>query len=363
MLFLFLLLAPPSLPACVLWIDHPPVSNDYLPPVCPIDLMLTWDWYNLRLIDADGLTLCEWPAVNGGLMALPCTPSPAKNYHIEIWLNTNVATSCNIRAPAVTAEVIALQCPDWLDEYQAGTLEIRGPYEISTPAPVTPACTLPQADNSATLTTADDYHFLAGRLSWWGIGISPLDWQNRFDEEIRGASDAAGVPAKLLKAMLANESQFWPLWTGDAGEVGWMQVTWDGTDTALRHDPELFARYCQRALWSGCGTGYDLLTDNQQSAVRSELVADLMVYGTPVQAAALAAADLWTYAHILRAYACQAVALYPDRDVWQSAAVLYNAGTGCIRGGVICSQGRTYLEEVNNEYYNSLHRPDPAPIY
>ena len=343
MLF-FLLLAPPSIPACILWIDRPPIVDDYRPPQCPLELMLSWDWYDLRLIDGAGEILCEWPA-NVSLTNIPCSPSPVKNYHIEIWLNTNQYV-CDIRAPALSAEVVALQCPEWVDEYNTGELEIRGPFEIWTPAIAAPACTLPSVDNTKSLATAIDYQFLEGRLKWWGIDISPLDWQNRFDEQIRGAADVAGVPAVLLKGMLANESQFWPLWTGDAGEVGWLQLTWDGADTALRHSPELFARYCQRALWSGCSTGYDVLTDGQQYAVRSALVADLTMTGTPLQASAEAANDLWIYAHILRAYACQAQELYPDLDAWQSAAVLYNAGTGCIQDGVVCSQGRTYLNEV-----------------
>jgi len=347
MLYFFLLLAPPPAPACILSIDRPPIVRDYYAPVCPLDLMLSWDWYNLRLVDANGDTLCEWPAAVS-LTAIPCAPNPANNYRIEVWLKVPVATGCNLwleRADFAAADM-ASQCPDWLDEYQAGMLEIRGPYEIHPPAPVAPACTLPQVDNSAPLATANDYQFLAGRLAWWGITISPLDWQNRFDEHLRGAADAAGVPAALLKAMLASESQFWPLWTGDAGEVGWLQLTWDGADTALRHDPELFSHYCQLAIWPQYCTGYDLLTYNQQYALRSELVADLAVTGTPVEAADQAADDLWTYAHILRAYACQARNLYPERDAWQTAAVLYNAGTNCINGDIICLQGEEYLKGV-----------------
>jgi hypothetical protein len=348
MFYFFLLLAPPTLPACVLWIDHPPVSNDYTPPVCPLKIMLGWDWYELHLIGVDGQILCEWPVNNGDLMTIPCEPVPANNYHIEVWLKRNVATGCNLRTeqPVYAVEDIAAQCPDWLDEFQTGTLEIRGPFEIRPQVPAVPACTLPQVDNSAPIATNIDYQFLAGRLAWWGINLSVYEWQNRFDEQIRGASDAAGVPAALLKAMLADESQFWPLWTGDLGEMGWMQLTWDGADTALRHDPELFAHYCPRAIWGDYCTGYDLLTIDQRYRIRLVLVADLRVTGAPLDAALMAADDLWTYAHILRAYACQAAALYPQRDVWQSAAVLYNAGTACIQGDVICPQGQKYLEEV-----------------
>jgi hypothetical protein len=346
MLYFFLLLAPPVAPACVLWIDHPPVPNDYLPPICPLDLMLPWGAYDLRAIGASGQTMCQWPAADH-LTEVPCLLDPPGNYHIEVWLN-QPTWACNVwlEKPTLTTEDIANQCPDWSDEWMAGTLVVRGPFEIHSPEIGAPACTLPQVDNTLPLATANEYQFLAGRLSWWGIAISPYEWQNRFDEQIRGAADTAGVPARLLKGMLANESQFWPLWTGTAGEVGWMQVTWDGADNALRHDPELFARYCMRAIWGDYCTRYDLLTFDQRYALQSALVADLMVSGTPLQVADNAADDLWIYAHILRAYACQASALYPERDVWQSAAVLYNAGTTCIQGDVICPQGQEYLKEV-----------------
>jgi hypothetical protein len=347
MLYFFLLLTPPPAPACVLWIDHPPVANDYLPPICPVELMLPWSYYNLRLIDGNGELICEVSAADH-LNSIPCHPNPENNYHVEVWLKGKISTHCNVwlDRPDIYQNDIASQCPEWLHAYQMGWLEIRGPFEIHPPVPVETACTLPQVDNSAPISTNIDYQFLTGRLSWWGIDISPLDWQNRFDEKIRGAADAAGVPAWLLKSMLAAESQFWPLWSGDKGEQGWMQLTWDGADTALRHDPELFKHYCNLGIWLPYCTGYDQLTDDQRNLVKSALVADLAVSGTPLQAADQAASDLWIYAHILRAYACQAEELYPDRDVWQSAAVIYNAGSACISGGVICPQGQKYLEEV-----------------
>ena len=345
MLYFFLLLSLPASPACVLWIDHAPIPRDYLAPVCPA--LLGWEWYDLRLLDDHGDLLCTWPAKNG-LTAPPCQPVPSNNYHIEVWLNQPVQV-CNlwVQEPAYSERDLLAQCPNWLDEYREGTLSIQGPYAINPPAAAAAACTLPQVSNSTTIATQSDYKFLEGRLNWWGVGVSAWDWQNRFDESIRGAADAAGVPAALLKGMIAQESQFWPLWNGDAGEVGWMQVTWIGTETALRHDPELFARYCQHALWGSTCAGYDLLSSAQQTAVQTELIKSLQVEGTPLQAAAMASEDLWTYAHILRAFACQAAAIYPTRDVWESAAVLYNAGTKCIVGDVVCKQGSDYLSQVN----------------
>lgn len=347
MLYFFLLLTPPPAPACVLWIDRVPTANDFLPPICPLDLMLGWDYYNLRLLDGNGETICEVPA-DDHLNSIPCNPSPENNYHVEVWLKGKISTHCNLwlDRPDYGGYDISAQCPEWYDEYLGGLLEIRGPFEIHPPVPAAPACTLPQVENSAPLATSVDYKFLQGRLAWWGINLSAYEWQNRFDQQILGAADSAGVPARLLKGMLAHESQFWPLWTGDKGEQGWMQLTWDGADTALRHDPELFEHYCTLAIWQPYCTGYDLLTEQQRTDVKSALLADLAVSGTPLQVADQAASDLWIYAHVLRAYACQAADLYPDRDVWESAAILYNAGTACISGGVICPQGQKYLEEV-----------------
>ena len=342
MLYFFLLLAAPPAPACVLWINHPPVSNDFLPPVCPV---MDWDLYNLRAISPNGGTICQWPA-SDSLEKIPCAALlPLNDYHIEVWLNQPMWV-CNIWSdkPEITITDMANQCPDW--QYRWNELTVQGPFEIHAPEPAVNACTLPQVGNSAPLSTNISYEFLSGRLQWWGLDITAADWQNRFDEKIRGAAVAASVPAPLLKAMLANESQFWPMWTGDKGEQGWMQLTWDGADTALRHDPELFQKYCPQAIWLPYCTGYDLLTDEQRTMVKNVLLGDLVVTGTPLQVADQAADDLWIYAHVLRAYACQAAELYPDRDVWQSAAVIYNAGTACIKGGVVCPQGQKYLDEV-----------------
>jgi len=197
------------------------------------------------------------------------------------------------------------------------------------------------------MATTEKYDFLAGRLAWWGVRIDPLDWQNRFDEQIRGGATAAGVPADLLKAMIAAESQFWPLWTGTDGEVGWLQLTPDGADTALRHNEQLFVFYCPQAIHPlRCMKGYDLLAGWEKSQVRAVLLADLRVEGVPTDAAAMAAADLWTSAQVLRGFACYAQAI-TDAEIWSTAAVLYNAGAGCLRPDGFCPQGLEYMERVN----------------
>ena len=343
-MFFFLLLAPPVAPACVLWLDHAPLVQDYRPPSCPLDLMLPWDWYDIRLIGWDGALVCEWPA-STSLTFMPCLPVPSDYYRLEVWLNTNVY-ACSLIGSQINQDTVSSQCPAWLDEYQAGSLEIRGPYPINPQPGPNNACVLPQVNNSGPLATYKQYIFLENRLEWWGIDTTQEIWQNRYDDKLRGAADSAGIPASLLKGMLSVESQFWPLWTGTTGEVGWLQVTWGGADTALRYDPELYAAYCPRALWSGCENGYEGLDPHSQDLIKGVLMSDLVVTGTPYQASDQAADDLWIYAHVLRAYACMATVLYPDLDTWRSAAIIYNAGSACITGQITCNQGIEYLDHI-----------------
>jgi hypothetical protein len=305
---------------------------------------MDWDFYNLRAISWDGDTLCEWPA-SLSLTDIPCALSPSNNYHIEVWANIKEFI-CGITTDTqtLTRDIVMAQCPGWEDK--RNQIEVRGPYKIQPTSTPAPPCQLPVVNNSQPIATNINYEFLSGRLTWWGVDASAGEWQNNFDNQIRDAANQAGIPAGLLKSMIAVESQFWPLWTGDKKEVGWLQVTPDGADTALRNDPELFQHYCKLSIWDYLCTGYDVLTDNQRYLIRAQLLADLIVTGPPEQAVKLAAGDLWTYAHVIRGYACMGQSLYPERDVWQSAAIIYNAGVMCISGDEICPAGSKYLTEV-----------------
>jgi hypothetical protein len=353
LLYIWALLSTPTdRMICSMWISNPPTRADMAAAGCiwSAELAPVYVW---RAIDwRTGQVFCERPAAE--LPILTCDLWPLDSYLLRVYEPDYQDQLCWVTlrhaGPPEPGEM------DQCDKNSVATLQngqatwklmTSGPQ--GTPEPPAAACTLPQVDNSSPLATYNDYQFLEGRLKWWGVNISSADWQNRFDEQIGGGADAAGVPAALLKAMIAQESQFWPLWTGSDGEVGWMQLTWDGADNVLRQDLDLFKRYCPRAIWGNYCTSYDLLTMDQRRLVQAELVNSLQVAGTPIEAAAMAASDLWIDAHILRAYACQAQALYPDRDVWQTAAVIYNAGPGCIRANVVCKAGQDYLNEISSK--------------
>jgi hypothetical protein len=310
-------------PVCSLWVVSP-TAADLAAAGCPAQQYLA-DYERTML--SDGRTIYEDQMDNEVLCIVTV-------YHKSEPSATELLDQCSDRMDLITAHEVR----GW---------ELYGSFQLETPAP---DCTLPAVDNSGSISTDEEYQFLSGRLSWWGINSTTTDWQNRYDETIRGAADVAGIPAALLKSMIAQESQFWPLWTGDLEEVGLMQVTWDGADTALRHDPELFDRYCPQAIDPmRCGGGYDQLLGWEKSRVQTQLINDLRVEGTPLDASVMAANDLWIYAHILRAYACYTQDLYPTApDLWTATAVVYNTGQACLSadGTVICQQGKTYLEKL-----------------
>jgi hypothetical protein len=343
-----LLTAPTDRMVCSMWLSHPPTSENMTAAGCDWSPEIATD-YIWRAIDwRTGQVICERPAAE--LPRITCDLWPIDHYLLRVYEPNYREQLCMLTIDhqgLPTVGDIATKCPSEAQKSMDANWEWVSTGHLDPPQPVIPACVLPQVENTVSISTANDYQFLRGRLVWWGIHIGPYEWQNRWDEQIRGAADEAGVPAMLLKRLIGAESQFWPLWTGDNGEAGWMQVTWDGADTALRYDQMLYDKYCSRAIFPGrCAIGYDLLDDWEQSRVQTQLIDALQVYGTPLEAANMAAADLPIYAHILRAFACYSKNLYPNtNDLWTTTAIVYNTGQACIQpNGTVCRQGKKYLE-------------------
>ena len=94
-------------------------------------------------------------------------------------------------------------------------------------------------------------------------GAEVIAWQNLFDEAIYQTSGDTHVPARLLKGMFAQESQFWP--GSKLGfEYGLGHLTRSGVDTTLSWSPELYAEVCQQTLGMDCyrsGSYFDYLME------------------------------------------------------------------------------------------------------
>lgn len=70
------------------------------------------------------------------------------------------------------------------------------------------------------------------------------DYQNAYNVAISAAGARYGVPNRLIKAIVAVESQFYPDALGVSGERGLYQITRDGADTLLRWNGSAFLEIC-----------------------------------------------------------------------------------------------------------------------
>lgn len=147
------------------------------------------------------------------------------------------------------------------------------------------------------LNTMRSYQYLAGKLLAAGVvnasdcpggglmtnggsntcGLNAttqavIDWQNHYDAAIWEAGRSLGVPPRLLKTVIGQESQFWP---GNArhiySEYGLAQLSQSGADVALRWDNDLFFSICSELVYD-CSKIYGRLSAWMQATMRGGLV-------------------------------------------------------------------------------------------
>jgi hypothetical protein len=362
-------LFPHDLPVCSLWLSDNPTQAQMI-EACGI-----WPDPNIqfmvwRAVDPDtGLIACERPASE--LPNITC-PLILNQYRIEIvWPDFTPTVSCSVKVDhegQPTYSELMDQCPAETERWREGTLQLKYVGSIDKPSPPITTCQMPQLTfgpglldmptSSDDLATTDRLELLAAALLWTGhitpncggysgLGsLQPLtvtncgmnsafpkvvEWQNREDKSIYQAGYYSSVPPRLLKSMIRTESQFWPGWTNKAGETGLLQITDDGADIALRYSPALFNQYCHNSM---CIT-YDLLTDYQKASLRKSLLDSDR--------------SMQTNAQIVSAYYCYANELLSKdnpTDRWAVTMAVWNAGPSCVKSGEICSEGKSYVNEV-----------------
>lgn len=102
--------------------------------------------------------------------------------------------------------------------------------------------------------------------------ITATQWQNQFDPVIWLSARSTGIPARLIKTLIKEETQFWPATgTNTLYEFGLGQLNYLGLDTALRWDPELFSQVCNSAIYN-CAGGYAALPPDIQSQLKGALM-------------------------------------------------------------------------------------------
>ena len=222
------------------------------------------------------------------------------------------------------------------------------------------------------LATDQPFELLAGRLLRWGLveasecpweglmqdgtasvcGVEQAReavgvWQNRFDIRILQVAEETGIPAKLIKALFAQESQFWPLGFPGLKEYGLGGLHPEGGDVLLLWNVSFYQQFCPLVLSEEtCASRYHELEEENQELLRGALAIQADVTcpecsnGLDLNKAERSV-DL--FAELLLANCAQTSELvrqvsrkapgsvfsYPD--LWRLTLANYNAGPGCLQ--------------------------------
>lgn len=365
-LFIWILFSQPfDRPVCSMWISQGPTQAVMTSAGC------AWTkaqaaGYVWRGVDYQtGQIMCERPASE--LPNITCDLWPLDHYLIKVvepGYRQNYCLATLQHAGEPTGQDMAEQCPqDALPALFGG--QAAWQFITSGPAPepdpILPVCPLPELapehlpPDASGLATHYNYALLSYHLRWY-YGMDIPNWQNMLDQSIYQAGKALSVPPRIIKGLIAQETQFWPLLeqvSPSRGETGLGQLTDAGADLVLHYSPDLFEQWCHVAIdKSYCIKGYDLITNDQRQLIRDVFRRALLITGTPYQAIQEAQAQILTWAMVLKAYYCAAGEIVRAADAapsWEYALAAYHAGPECVRGGDICLEGRQYVEEVEKQ--------------
>ncbi len=162
-----------------------------------------------------------------------------------------------------------------------------------------------------------------------------LEWQNEYNQELFAASKKYGIPAQILKAVILQESQFWPYHELQY-EYGLGCLSENGVDVLLSWDTEKFLSECISAFdEASCAAGYNSLSVDDRAYLRGMV---LRAVGTENEI------DL--IASVMRANTVQVGQVMQNitqvpvfftttyEDLWDFTLANYHVGNQCIADGI-----------------------------
>lgn len=215
---------------------------------------------------------------------------------------------------------------------------------------------LEQSLSPGYLATTNRYALLAGQLIRNGLvnattcadrGILPngaasscgeqaaaeavLAWQNKYDAQIYNAGLKYHVPARLLKGVIAQESQFWPE-SSDPYERGLGFITENGVSLLLNWNPEYYLGVCLPVYGeAGCSAGYSNMRPDRQVIIRRAIFdrigsdSEIDVIAATLYASAAQTQQM--VGNVLRSEVSEASTY---EDMWKMSLANYYAGSGCV---------------------------------
>jgi hypothetical protein len=158
-----------------------------------------------------------------------------------------------------------------------------------------------------------------------------LDWQNQYNQAIFSASIEYKVPARVLKGIIAQETQFWPH-PASSQEFGLGRITENGADMLLNWNIPVYLEDCL-SLYSveKCSAGYSNLDPTEQSMLRGLVISDV---GTDKELDLLAAtlyASAQQVNQMVKNITVKPVSeVSTYEDMWLISVANYHGGSGCV---------------------------------
>jgi len=245
---------------------------------------------------------------------------------------------------------------DWSKEAPSASLI----WNIFPPVTSELPLALEQPRSVSGLTTLRHYNYLAGHLIQSGqvnaggcngeglltggvansCGMSAaykenVEWQNKYDSAILAAAKKYNIPARVIKGIIAQETQFWPI-SNSPYELGLGKITENGVDMLLMWNSQYYLATCTTVYSEvACAVGYSSLAAYQQSVLRSTVLKK--VQGNEqidILAAILLASATQTNQMLLNTIQIEPENSVSYEDMWRITIGNYNVGSGCVSVGM-----------------------------
>ena len=160
-----------------------------------------------------------------------------------------------------------------------------------------------------------------------------FDIQNQYDKKIFDASKKQKVPPRIVKGLIAQESQFWPV-SDVPYEYGLGMLTEGGADMLLRWNSSYFLNVCWKTFpmdRDKCFGGFSNLKEDEQIILRGVVISKV---GTDEEIEMIAAAirgSVYQVNQIITNSTGQLpseVSTY--EDLWKFTVANYYSGSGCL---------------------------------
>lgn len=164
-----------------------------------------------------------------------------------------------------------------------------------------------------------------------------FDMQNQYDQLIYDAAKRQKVPPRVVKGLIAQESQFWPT-SETPNEYGLGMLTEGGADMLLRWNNSYFLNVCRNTYphdQEKCMGGFSNLSEAEQIVLRGVVISKV---GSDEEIEVLAAAIRGCVNQvnqiITNATGDSPSSVSTYEDMWKLSIANYYSGSGCLFNAV-----------------------------